>query len=170
MEIELPSKLRKTLEREAAEARISLHAHVIKKLEQVTPSVEYVKPEVIKNRFPELVSFLNRIPAVTVLSSDVGPQTYWWVKLSIDIDHPLAWSVVQALGFVFNEISISERLPTLFMPVSPPPYLNGGPRDYLSWVVESRFSYVDPAWIALVLKERLPSPVEDETAWRFNDE
>ena len=31
-----------------------------------------------------------------------------------------------------------ERLPTIFMPVSPPPYANGPAREFLSWVIESR--------------------------------
>jgi hypothetical protein len=58
------------------------------------------------------------------------------VKLTIDIGHPLAWHVVQELGHVLNYLSTTERLPTTFKPVSPPPYLNGGPRAFLSWVIE----------------------------------
>lgn len=49
----------------------------------------------------------------------------WMIKFRIDIDHPLAWRVVQELAFVVNYISVEERLPTAFYPVSPPPYLNG---------------------------------------------
>jgi hypothetical protein len=51
------------------------------------------------------------------------------VKFAIDIEHPLAWSVVQELGHVLNYVSLEERLPTVFMPVSPPPYMNGGPDE-----------------------------------------
>ena len=47
----------------------------------------------------------------------------WWMKFQIDITHPLAWHVVQELGHVVNYISLEERLPTVFYPVSPPPYL-----------------------------------------------
>ena len=46
----------------------------------------------------------------------------WWVKCAIDIDHEFAWNVVQELGHVLNYVSLDERLPTVFMPVSPPSY------------------------------------------------
>jgi len=49
----------------------------------------------------------------------------WWLKVTIDIDHRLAWNVVQEPGPVLNYVSLDERLPTVFMPVSPPPYMNG---------------------------------------------
>ncbi len=42
------------------------------------------------------------------------------VKFSIDIDHPLAWHAIQELGNVLNYLSVTERLPNVFMPVSPP--------------------------------------------------
>jgi hypothetical protein len=165
MELDLPSKLRKALEREAKDARRTLHAHIVRKLEDVTPVIEFIKSEIISEGLPKLVAYLNRIPGVTVISSDATPDAFWWVKLAIDIEHHLAWSVVQELGFVLNYISLTEKLPTIFMPVSPPPYLNGGPSENLSWVIESKFNYIDPAWIGEVLEGRLPRPVEDETQW-----
>jgi hypothetical protein len=86
-----------------------------------------------------LVAFLRSVPGIT---GTIGQGRYgdglWWVKFGIDIDHPLAWNVVQELGYVLNYISVNERLPTAFMPVSPAPYLNGGPRQFLSWIIESK--------------------------------
>jgi len=169
MELELPSKLRKALEREAADAQRSLHAHVVRKLENITPSTEFIKPDVVTAGLPKLVAFLSQIPGLRVISFDSTPDAYWWIKLDIDIAHRLAWSVVQELGFVLNYISIDEKLPTVFMPVSPPPYLNGGPEDFLSWAIESKFNYIDPVWIASELESRLPSPVSDETQWIRDD-
>ena len=64
---------------------------------------------------PALLDLLNRIPA---------SEAQWWVKL--DISSPLAWQVVQELGFVLNYVSLQDRLPTVFMPVSPPPYPSMG--------------------------------------------
>jgi hypothetical protein len=72
--------------------------------------------------------------------------------------HRPAWSVVQELGYVLNYMSIQERLPIVFMPVSPPPYLNGVPRQFLSWVIESKFNYIDPVWIAEALEGRVQQP------------
>jgi hypothetical protein len=63
--------------------------------------------------------------------------------------------------------SVDERLPTVFMPVSPPPYLNGGPREFLSWVIECRDGTFTPD-LATERLEGLPSPVEDEREWSQN--
>jgi hypothetical protein len=57
------------------------------------------------------------------------------------------------------------------MPVSPPPYLNdGGPRELLSSVIETKFPFVDPAAVASILEERLPNPLDDIEKWLENDE
>jgi hypothetical protein len=63
-----------------------------------------------------------------------------------------------------NYLSLDERLPTVFMPVSPPPYMNGGPRDYLSWVIESKSKHFMPSACAEWLEGRLPRPVTDSEA------
>jgi hypothetical protein len=165
MELDLPSKLRKALEREASDANRTLHAHIIRKLENITPPAEFIKPKVVTDGFPVLIGFLDRVPSVSIISSEICADFTWWVKLKINIEHAIAWKVVQELGFVLNYISIEEKLPTLFMPVSPPPYMNGGPEDFLSWVIEAKYNYIDPAWIASELEARLPSPVEDLTKW-----
>ena len=86
----------------------------------------------------------------------------WWVKFHIDIEHPLAWRVVQELGHVLNYISLEDRL-TVFMPVSPPPYMNGGPREFLSWVIEAKDASYASAKCAEWLEGRLPRPVDDES-------
>jgi hypothetical protein len=84
--------------------------------------------------------------------------------------HRFAWKVVQEFSFVLNYISLQEKLPTVFMPVSPPPYLNGGPEEYLSWVLESKYSYIDPQWILQELESRLPHPADNEEAWKDQGE
>ena len=121
--------------------------------------------------FAKLISYLGRIPAVQTNDSPYGgfgsgsENGSWWVKFSIGVDHALAWHAVQELGHVLNYISVSERLPTIFKPVSPPPYMNGGPRDFLSWVIECSDEDMSPDKVAEWLEGRLPQPVEDETAW-----
>jgi hypothetical protein len=119
----------------------------------------------------KLLTFLAKIPCVKTddtpqggFGSDFGGDG-WWVKFWLDIDHQLAWNAVQEIGHVLNELSISERLPTVFKPVSPPPYLNGGPRDYLSWVIECGDSTFRAGTVADWLESRLPRPVDDITAW-----
>jgi hypothetical protein len=113
-----------------------------------------------------LVAFLGRVPGIV---GDMGKGRFdgglWWVKFRIDIDHPLAWNVVQELGCVLNYLSVNERLPTIFTPMSPAPYLNGGPRQFLSWVIESKSADFSAAEAATWLEGRLPRPVEDQSQW-----
>ena len=125
--------------------------------------------------FHKLLAFLARVPGIRVNQTPSrgfgsGNDNGWWVKFFLDIDHPLAWNVVQEFGYVLNELSLSERLPTLFKPVSPPPYLNGGPRDFLAWVIECNDEKMRPGTVAEWLEGRLPRPVEDASAWPSEDE
>ena len=122
--------------------------------------------------FNELIGFMTKIPGVEgSFGKGLFENRNWWVKFTINIDHKLAWQVVQEIGFVANYLSIEERLPTVFYPVSPPPYLNGGPKDYLSWVIESKTSDFTPDNLKEWLETRLPNPVDDLTQWENdNDE
>jgi hypothetical protein len=116
--------------------------------------------------FQSLETFLGRVPSVRgPIGKGRGDDGRWWVKLVIDIEHPLAWHVVQDLGYVLNYLSLNERLPTCFMPVSPPPYLNGGPKEFLSWVIECDDPTFKPGTVAKWLEGRLPQPVDDEAEW-----
>jgi hypothetical protein len=120
--------------------------------------------------FEPLKTYLTKIPSVSVVSTGFSDFGYWWIKFDIDIEHPLAWSVVQELGHVLNYVSLEERLPTVFMPVSPPPYMNGGPRDFLSWVIESKSKDFKPEKCAEWLEGRLPQPVTDIGKWRIEED
>lgn len=115
--------------------------------------------------FKSLESYLLRIPTVQEPIGKGETNGLWWVKFTIDIEHPLAWNVVQEFGHVLNYLSVEERLPTVFMPVSPPPYLNGEPKEFLSWVIECKDAKFKPGTCAKWLEARLPQPVEDEAQW-----
>jgi hypothetical protein len=119
-----------------------------------------------ESSFETLKAFLARVPAV---QQPIGVGALkgggWYAKFGLDIHHKLAWNVVQELGHVLNYVSVDERLPTVFMPVSPPPYMNGGPEDYLSWVIECRDTSFVPDMAAQWLRGRLPTPVDDERRW-----
>ena len=171
--VELPEKLAKCLADEAKLLNISEQARVVKLLEEHITPRELLNPRIIERGLPKLVNFLNRIPAVKVISFSKPSEPQWWVKLDIDIEAEVAWQVVQELGFVLNYMSLHERLATVFMPVSPPPYLNGGPKEFLSWAIEAVIPFVDPAMIAAQLEATLPNPVDDIRQWlesEVNDE
>ncbi|WP_395400514.1 hypothetical protein ACHMW6_23935 [Pseudoduganella sp. UC29_106] len=120
--------------------------------------------------FQTLESYLARVPAVVPpFGTGLEDDGSWWIKFAIDIDNPLAWNVVQELGHVLNYLSISERLPTSFKPVSPPPYMNGGPRDFLSWVIECSDKEFRPGTAAKWLEGRLPLPVDDLAQWNVDE-
>lgn len=122
--------------------------------------------------FDELIDFMKRIPALdeSFFGKGVFENGYWWIKFGLDIDHQLAWQAVQEIGFVVNYLSIDERLPTVFYPVSPPPYLNGGPKDYLSWVIESKDVEFTPTDLKERLEARLPNPVDDISQWDMDSD
>ena len=120
--------------------------------------------------FEGLLAFLGRVPAIQGhIGSGRLDNDNWWVKFGLDIEHPLAWHAVQELGCVLNYLSVDERLPTTFFPVSPAPYLNGGPEDFLSWVIESTDPGFSPDNAAKWLEARLPNPVDDLTQWQAED-
>jgi hypothetical protein len=120
--------------------------------------------------FESLTEYLRKIPAIkTPMSSGSDEEGFWWVKFQIDIDHKLAWQTIQELGCVVNYVSLDERLPTVFYPVSPAPYLNGGPKDFLSWVIETKDKEFKPETLLEWLDGRLPRPVNDLEQWSNED-
>ena len=129
----------------------------------------------MSNNFEKLLGFLERLPAIDLPADrkSIGCGKFdngnWWAKFTIDTKHPLAWRHVQELGHVLNYISIEERLPTVFMPVSPPPYNNGG-EEFLSWVIESTEPDFTPDTCAEWLEGRLPRPVDDMSQWSLEDD
>ena len=108
----------------------------------------------INHTFDNLLHLLEKIPSITGLISSGIREGLWWIKFRLNIEHPLAWNVVQELGFVLNNLSLDKTLPTIFMPISPPPYLNGGPNEFLSWVIESKSKNFTPDDAAKWLKDR----------------
>ena len=123
------------------------------------------------SRIAPLVEFLARVPALRGhIGSGVQEEGLWWVKFGIDIERPLAWRVVQELGHILNYVSIKERPPSVFKPVSPPVYLNGGPKDYVSWVIEPTNPSFTPALCKEWLEGRLPRPVDDLSNWDPEDD
>jgi hypothetical protein len=128
-------------------------------------------PRKVKINFGPLTKYLKRVPAVNPnIGTGDGVRGLWWCKFTIDIEHSLAWHVVQELGHVLNYVSLEERLPTDFKPVSPPPSGNGGPKEFLSWVIESSDPTFTPALCAEWLEGRLPRPVEDADQWKTDQD
>jgi hypothetical protein len=121
--------------------------------------------------FSVLENYISRLPGVKLpIGKGQTEEGFWWVKFSFDLNHPLAWRIVQELGHVVNYLSINEKLPTVFYPVSPPPYMNGGPNEFLSWIIESKEKDFSPKILSEWLEGRLPRPVEDLKEWDLSTE
>lgn len=116
--------------------------------------------------FKKLEELITKIPAV---KSPVAKGTYengfWWLKFSIDLAHPLAWNVVQHFGHAINYLSISERLSTVFYPVSSPPGATNNPAEALAWIIETTSQDFSPNELAEWLDSRLPNPIDDTKEW-----
>jgi hypothetical protein len=119
--------------------------------------------------FQTLTDYLSKVPGVEIINTGTYENGLWWLKLKIDIENKLAWQVVQEFGCVLNYLSINERLPTVFYPVSPAPYLNGGPDEFLSWIIESRDADFRPGTLMKWLEGRLPQPVDDISQWSADE-
>lgn len=120
--------------------------------------------------FERLYQFFSKVPSVQESRIDAhgtDGDHAWWFKFQIDIQHPLAWQTVQELGHVLNYLSTNERLPTQFLPVSPPPYMNGDASDFLAWVIQCNHPDFSPDVICDWLEARLPSPVDDVEQWKI---
>ncbi|WP_303312247.1 hypothetical protein [Hymenobacter sp. BT730] len=121
--------------------------------------------------FNSLQRLLLQVPAIEgTIGKGISGEGIWWVKFRIDIKHPLAWQVVQELGHIVNYLSLDEKLPTTFYPVSPPPYMNGGPQEFLSWVIENTDKNFTPDNLKTWLEGRLPRPVNNEAEWLIEDD
>ncbi len=129
----------------------------------------------MSHNFEALFDFLEKLPAIDLpvgrksIGHGVFENGNWWVKFTLKTDHPLAWRHVQELGHVLNYLSQNERLPSVFMPVSPPPYMNGGVK-FLSWVIESTDQSFSPDTCVEWLEGRLPQPVDDPGQWDMDGE
>lgn len=118
-----------------------------------------------KRAFKILIDYLEKVPAMQKPISFGDEDGLWWIKFSIDIENQLAWNVIQEFGHVMNYLSLDERLPTAFYPVSPPPYMNGGPSEFLYWVIETKDKEFKPETLMQWLEGRLPRPVDDLEQW-----
>jgi hypothetical protein len=120
--------------------------------------------------FSQLSNFLTKVPSIdSPIYSGVYDDGNWWVKFSIDISNKLAWNVVQELGHLLNYLSLEEKLPTVFYPVSAPPYMNGGPAEFLYWIIESKDPDFSPEAAMEWLEGRLPNPINNSNEWLIED-
>ncbi|MBL9017390.1 MAG: hypothetical protein JNL83_24595 [Myxococcales bacterium] len=115
--------------------------------------------------FSALLEVLKQLPAMIDGIGSGTEHDMWWVKFRLNTSDAMAWRTIQELGHILNYLSVNDRLSTVFKPVSPPPYMNGGPATYLSWVIEGKTKELSPEKCAEWLRARLPNPIDDLSQW-----
>jgi hypothetical protein len=124
----------------------------------------------IVHDFSSLVRYVKAIPCVQEAEGYNEMADLWNFHLKLDITHEIAWHVVQYFAYVLNGLSLSVNLPTRFFPITPPVDLNGGPYDFLGWMIQCSDPQFSPDRCRDWLASRLPTPVGDITAWKACDE
>jgi predicted DNA-binding protein len=165
LQLRLPDDLAERLARECDRLGKSRQDRVLEILSTAVAPLENLAPGAMQRGLSTLKALIERIPGVQSASTSAPTEPLWSIEFHIDLRSRFAWNVVQELGFVLNNLSVEELLPTVFMPVSPPPYLNGGPDEFLGWVIEAKIPFLDAGVIAEILEARLPQPVDSEQAW-----
>lgn len=118
-------------------------------------------------RFSKLQALISQIPTLcSPIATGTHENGFWWLKFSIDTTDPLAWNVVHVFAYVINYLSISERLSTVFYPISGPPFRTDGPENCLEWIIESTSQDFLPNELAEWLETRLPDPNRPEE-WKL---
>jgi hypothetical protein len=124
----------------------------------------------MEDTFAQLKHFVLSVPGVRdFIQKGYDENGQWWIQFAVNPEHPLSWRVVQEFAFVINYLSLGERLPAVFFPISSPPYLNGGPDEYLYWIIQSSGSTFSPDMCADWLTKRFPNPIDDEAQWNLDD-
>jgi hypothetical protein len=111
----------------------------------------------------EVIDFFKKIPALDspVLISE--EEKYWSIDFTIDLDHEIVWNVIQYFGYICN---CGGKQGLLFLPMSPPPYLNGGPYTHMSWSILCKNLDFSLADFLQILEEYLPVPLDDFEQWK----
>jgi hypothetical protein len=165
MKIEVNIDAIERLEEECKKLNITLSQRINDILNTALPPKENLIEGHIEVGIEKIKDLLLKIPCIKDVYVSEKKKPFWWLKFSIDIDSNIAWNVVQEFSHILNYISVDEKLPTRFYPVSAPPYMNGGPKDFLYWIIEPTIPFVDSNIIYDFLIGRLPEDLEKEENW-----
>ena len=107
-----------------------------------------------------LVALLARIPCLDNFDSGEGLAQHWWVSFDLDISSPIAWRVVAKLALLLNTPCSSKRMSVGFKPRP-----QEDTTETMRWEIASAAPGLDPNDVARWLRENLPQPLEEESAW-----
>jgi hypothetical protein len=119
----------------------------------------------IKHNFNKLNTLLLSIPCVKSVDCYDEMEDLWSCHIRMDLTHEIVWHLIQGIAFVINDTSITGKLPATFYPTSPPPYLNGGPYNYLHWIIRSESPEFIPDYCCEWFINRFPNNPEFNESW-----
>ena len=169
MTITIPDDLAERLTQEANGLNKTVEERLADILDKSLAPQKNFDQEHLQAGLENIKTLLTKIPCVQFVVTSEKGAAFWWLKFGIDINSKIAWTVVQELGHILNYLSVDDKLPTNFYPVSPPPYVNGGPEEFLSWIIEPVIPYVDTNNIYDYLNGRLPENYDKEESWLLDD-
>jgi hypothetical protein len=108
----------------------------------------------------KVIALLSQIPCLSNFQSSGVDFRYWWVSFEVDIASPIAWRVIRKLGFLLNTQSTEMMLSTVFKPTP-----NEWPNEPMRWEIASTAPRLDPADVEIWLRDNLPQPMSQESAW-----
>lgn len=169
MTITIPDDLATRLTKEANGLNTTVERRIADILNKSLAPEKNFDKDYIQAGLENIKTLLTKIPCVQFVAISNIDAPFWWLKFGIDINSKIAWIVVQELGHILNYLSVNDKLPTTFYPVSPPPYLNGGPEDFLSWIIEPVIPYADTNNIYAYLNGWLPEQHDKEDSWLLDE-
>jgi hypothetical protein len=169
MTITIPDNLAERLTQEANGYNKTVEERLVDILDKSLVPQKNFEKDYIQAGLENIKTLLLKIPCIQFVATSKKDVAFWWLKFGIDINSKIAWTVVQELGHILNYLSANEKLPTIFYPVSPPPYMNGGPEEFLSWIIEPVIPSVDTNSIYAYLDGRLPENYDQEESWLLDD-
>ena len=107
-----------------------------------------------------LITLLDQLPCLDNFDSGEAESQCWWISFELDTGSPIAWRVVRELGLLLNTRCSSKLFCIVFKPLP-----HEGDCANVRWEICSTAPGLDPAEVARWLRENLPQPMNEESAW-----
>lgn len=158
--IELPENVADTVRRSAKARHVSELECVTQIICSYHSEFEQFEAGVLSSGRERLSSVLAEIPGVSDIQSSGIGRRHWWVSFRIDWEDSFSRSVLRRLSLLLNTMATEMMLHTVFYPEP-----SERPDESVRWRIASTAPLFDPADVATWLRDNLPSPIFDRSAW-----
>ena len=158
--IEIPEDVADTVRRSAKARHVSEEECVTQILHSYHNEFEKFEEGVLSSGREKLSSILAEIPGISDIQSSGIRRRHWWVSFCINWEDPFSRSVLRRLSLLLNTMATEMMLHTVFYPEP-----SERPDESIRWRIASTAPLFDPADVAAWLRDNLPSPICDRSAW-----